>query len=515
MHRFARKVGALFAAMALALTTLLGTTPALAATGSFTIQSTNAEFAGKTVTAYQMFKAENPIVGDDGNVTSATYTLNAEWEGFFQAKLNVTDTGAALSEKAYNYVKGLSDGNKGATLVTFAKDAADYAKTAANKVTVAGTATASATANAAGKYAATFTGLEYGYYVFAPQGGSTSATRGNDAMLYNLVAASPAPVELKSEYPGVSKTVENNGNQDNHSSAQVGDAVKFTLNSAVPDTSEYTDYKFVINDVLSEGLDYNKDASITVGGQTYTGVTPSYDSAARKLTIDFSGVVKGLNPGDAIVVTYSATLNEKAVAGEDKASNKAYVEYSNNPGTTDTGTSVPSITHTYDFKFDLKKVDENNAALAGAEFSLTGPDGNVVSLVADGDSYRPAKAGETGATTVTTPGTGVIKFTGLKEGTYKLTEVNAPAGYNKLAAPVEVKIAATYNEDGTLDTYTVTYGDNDTAAGTGNVVTVQNKKGTLLPSTGGMGTVAFTVVGVAVVVAGIVWMALRKRARNS
>ena len=163
-----KKALVLFALVAVALVGAVAVAPAeaQAATGSFTIQSKNAEFAGKTVTAYQMFTVENPVV-ENGKVTSATYTLNTAWEGFFRGKLSTSDTGAALSEKAYSYVKDLVDGNKGATLVTFAKEAADYAKTYSG-ITAAGTANASTTADN-GYYKATFTGLEYGYYIFAPQ----------------------------------------------------------------------------------------------------------------------------------------------------------------------------------------------------------------------------------------------------------------------------------------------------------------------------------------------------------
>lgn len=278
-----KKALVLFALVAVALVGAVAVAPAeaQAATGSFTIQSKNAEFAGKTVTAYQMFTVENPVV-ENGKVTSATYTLNTAWEGFFRGKLSTSDTGAALSEKAYSYVKDLVDGNKGATLVTFAKEAADYAKTSSG-ITAAGTANASTTADN-GYYKATFTGLEYGYYIFAPQGGSTSAMRGNDAMLYNVVSATSDPVELKSVYPGVTKTVENGDKNDNHSSAQVGDKVSFTLRSAVPDTSEYNTYTFVIHDTLSTGLTFNNDVKVTVGGRDYTIFVKKYDEATRSLS---------------------------------------------------------------------------------------------------------------------------------------------------------------------------------------------------------------------------------------
>ena len=334
--------------------------------------------------------------------------------------------------------------------------------------------------------------------------------RGNDAMLYNVVSAMSDPVELKSVYPGVTKTVENGDKNDNHSSAQVGDKVSFTLRSAVPDTSEYNTYTFVIHDTLSTGLTFNNDVKVTVGGRDYTIFVKKYDEATRSLSLDFSNDIKNLTAGNAIVVTYSATLNENAVVGKDNL-NTAHVEYSNNPGGTGTGTSEPSKTHTYDFGFDLKKIGDNDAVLSGAEFQLLGTDGTAITLISDGnDGYRPIKTGETGGNTnVTTPENGIIKFTGLKEGVYKLSEVKAPSGYNKLAAPVKVTIAATYNADGTLINYTVT-----ADGATGTTVTVKNNKGTLLPSTGGMGTVIFTVAGAAIVIAGVAWTIARRRAQN-
>lgn len=512
MHKLARKLGALFTMLALVLATVASVTPAFAAdaaTGKVNISSTNGEFKGKTVTAYKMFTASNFAFNGDGSVSAATYTLETAWERFFQDKLSTTETGAPLSEKAYEYVKTLADGNRGATAVTFASDAAKWAKNQG----LASSKSAAAVASG-NTYVATFESLAYGYYVFVPEGGSTSTQRGTDAILNNVVSTE-TNINLKSVYPTLEKKVEG----QNHSSAQIGDTVNFTLTSAVPDMTEYDTYTFKVHDKLSKGLTFNAESvDVKVGGTTltkgtdYTVTNTGNGDETTSVEINFL-TIKAQTAGSAITVTYSATLNEKAGSGTTtQGKNEAYVEYSNNPGEQGTGKSEPSITHTYDFSFDLQKngEGENANGLQGAEFQLQDAEGNPISLVANGGAYRPLKdATETGATSVTTPAGGRISFTGLKEGTYKLVELKAPAGYNKLSAPIEVVISATYNDDGTLKNNTVT------ANGTPNsTVTVVNKKGTLLPSTGGMGTVVFTVAGVAIVAAGIIWTVVRKRANN-
>ena len=120
--------------------------------------------------------------------------------------------------------------------------------------------------------------------------------------------------------------------------------------------------------------------------------------------------------------------------------------------------------------------------------------------------YRPAKASDTDKVTeVETPATGIIEFTGLKAGAYYLKETFAPKGYNKLSDPVKVTINATINKTtGALESWTVN-GSAPTADVTVPVVKIENKKGALLPDTGGMGTVLFTVFGVLIVALGAGW----------
>ena len=489
-------------------------------TGTLTVSSANAEFAGKTVTAWQMFTATPDATGEN-----AGYQVATGWDEFFKGADVLNDSslsGDVLNEKAADYVRNLGKNND-AKVTDFAKKAADWARKQTNLTKTEVKASDTATD---GKYTATFTGLSFGYYVVSPAPGSTSSTRHTDAILVNVTKTDVTSIDLKSTYPTVDKKVDN----DNHSSAQIGDKVNFTLDSFVPDTSEYEKYTFKFVDTLSKGLTFNNDVAVTVGNASLTKnedyTVEQQDGDTTMVTIDLSKSIKTLEAGAAIKVTYSATLNENAVIGGTTGSNagntnSVKVVYSNDPNSESTGESKPSITHTYAFDFDLKKVavaekGQEAQALAGAEFQLKDKDGNVIKLVKTGatdkDTYRPAKTGETEnvVETVTTPASGIIAFTGLKAGEYQLVETEAPAGYNKLTAPIKVTITATYNDDGTLKNYAVTY-DNGPNDGTSHEVTVENHKGSLLPETGGMGTMLFTVLGVLVVALGAAWYVRSER----
>lgn len=513
MQATARKAVALFVAamMALAMAFVIAPSKAFAATtGNLTITNQSAEFNGKEVKAWQMFSA---TVTADGK--NASYTLNAAWEPFFKGiegagmeSLN----GEGLSQKAFEYVNALGT-DEDANVIAFAKKAADWAKK--QGINATSTVTAAASGDA---YVAKFEGLAFGYYVVSPQSGST-ADRGTDAILANVVTAEKN-VNLKSEYPTISKTVDGN----NHADAQVGDVLNFELKSKVPNMTEYTTYVFNFVDTLSKGLTLDQNTiKVTIGASElqkdvdYTVSATGGAGNATELKIimtDFK-TKHGDKAGQEIKVTYSASINEHAVAGTDDAGNSAKLEYSNDPINGGTGTSVPSETHGYTFDFDINKTDGmDGSALAGAVFQLQKKlDGTPIKLIVEsaGDDInpavvRPAKADEMGQAvdTITTPKSGKITFKGLDAAEYQLVETEAPDGYNKLKDPVDVKIEAAYNQDGTLNNWTVNGGGNDVA------LNIQNNKGTLLPETGGMGTIIFTVLGALAIIGGIAWAVRRK-----
>ena len=511
------KALALLAALAMMLGLgAVATAPAYAAGSNGSIAVTgNDGFQG--IAVYQMFNEE-------GEGATAKYVLNTAWNDFFTADaghggIGLKATGEDLSDAAYTYVKGLgqTDDKK---VSDFAKKAAAWAASQSLDET--------SQANVAGDTkTATVSNLNYGYYLVVPNPkGSTDQTdpfRGTDAMLVNVNSGTTVAMNLKTVYPTVDKKVEDN---ENHASASVGDTLDFTLTSTVPDISEYTKgYQFSFVDTLSEGLTFNEDSVVVkINGTPETDYHVS--TAGQTLTINFgvagSGLLAGKydatslftgKAGQTITVAYTATLNENAVVadGTDDATdadntNTVKVVYSNNPTTDGTGESGESKTHQYTFKFDLNKTD-GSTGLAGAQFQLKKGD-DVIKLFAAGqdNTYRPAKTGEQGVDTVTTPEGGVIHFTGLAEGTYQLVETEAPEGYNKVADPIEVKIEASYNEDGTLESWTVNKNGQ-------NAVEVINHAGTLLPGTGGIGTAIFTVAGIVLIAAGVAW-AMRRRQRD-
>ncbi|MBM6705684.1 SpaH/EbpB family LPXTG-anchored major pilin [Bifidobacterium pullorum subsp. saeculare] len=530
------KAKALALLTALAMTLGLGAiaaTPALAVaagTGSLTVTGNDA-FA--SVDAYQMFVVEG------SQADSAKYTLNSAWNGFF-TKDNLkgfpeTVAEGGLSDAAFTYIKGLGK-NDTEKVNAFAKTAAAWA---AEHLSESSAPTKVSENADDGTNQAMLSNLAFGYYLVVPNPkGSTPDNahqgRGTDAMLVNVSKAGQT-MDLKTVYPTVEKKV----NNENHASASVGDTLTFTLTSTVPDTSEYTkSYQFAFEDVLSKGLTFNSITKITIGGDENTLTpdteykltqTPDSSSGGTKLRIDFGTESGGIynaktlfdgKAGKTITVTYTATLNENAVvadgtndATDADNTNTAKVIYSNNPSKDTTGESGESKTHQYTFGFDLNKTDGTNG-LAGAKFQLKNSDGTVINLISTGkdNTYRPAKTDETGITEgiVTTPADGVIHFTGLDEGNYTLHETEAPDGYNK-AADTTVTIEATYNnENGTLESWSVKVGDQDQADQTVEVV---NHAGTILPGTGGIGTVVFTVAGIVLIVAGVAW-AMRRRQRD-
>lgn len=537
--KFTKRMATLLMALAMMLCL---TVPAFAAepAAQARLTVTGDQLKGKKVHATKMFTASwvdsntNGYI-DDGDKLS--YTLDEAWKGLFWATGLSTEstlptgsvdvsgqTGTTLNEKALAYLNAMTDNSDG--LNTFAATAAKYL----TAHPIADTKTATGIDD----NTATFEGLVPGYYLVQPDKGSTSATRKTDAMLVNVPSDKAASLLLKSEYPSVEKKIDTDKTE---SSAQIGDTVNFTLTSKVPDMTDYTTYYFAFKDTMSKGLTFDADSvTVTIDGTalttttdfTVTTKTDGVANDATEITIEILNMkTKYANKADKeIKVTYSATLNKDAVAGNAGNKNEAKVEYSNNPSTNDRGSSNPSITttRTYPVKVQKHAFEDTvtTSVLAGAKFALStseivpaftkGTDGsytldtsdtNVVRLVGSDASYRVAeKNDETGFVTYFTTTNQVITINGLKAGTYYLHEIEAPKGYNKLTAPVKVTITETKDET-TGNVTGVTYTVNSGAASNDSNVKIDNHTGSMLPSTGGMGTIGLTALGVGVVALGV------------
>lgn len=532
MKSLMKKVFAAAAAIAtvfgLAATTV-ATANAAGGNATLTVSTKDAKFAGKTVNAYKMFSAT--VSGDGGAVS---HTLTDGWKPFFMSSTldgltGVTD--ANVNDKANEYVSKLTGKEK--DLSAFAAKASNWAQTN-NNITADATATVSKNAATDGKYTATFTNLDYGYYVVAVPGATVADTNSQYAALVRVHSTS-VDAEIKGALPTVDKKVQVNGTGKDATDAKIGDTLTFTLTSTIPDMSAYDTYTFNFKDTLSKGLTFGQVKSVKVENVTltentdYTVTTPTA-SNNNTLTVamkDFK-TKQQANAGKKITVTYTATLNENAVVGGAGNVNSAKIQYSNDPSTNGTGESEPSKVRVFTYGFTVDKYTgdygENATRLAGAEFTLAHKDGSAISFVqvSAGSAtanavYRVAKAGETGTTTITTPANGKVVFEGLKNGEYTLTETKAPAGYNKLASAIGVKVNGQNNgTDTTNATVTITYnndnGNDYNQTASNGVIPVQNKSGAILPGTGGMGTIAFTVIGVLVIALGVAWTLKRKNA---
>lgn len=533
MKSLMKKVFAAAAAIAtvfgLAATTVA--TANAADNATLTVSTTDAKFASKTVNAYKMFSA---TVSGDG--TAVSYTLTDAWKPFFEDSAASGLTGVTsenVNDKANEYVSKLKNDD----LVAFATKASNWAQTKANNIAAGATATVFADASN-GKYTATFAGLDYGYYVVAVPGATLANTSGQYATLVSVDRAN-VTADIKGDLPTVDKKVQVGSTGKDVTDAKIGDTLTFTLTSTIPDMSAYNTYTFNFKDTLSRGLTFGQVTSVTVDGVTnpltvgtdYTVTTPTASDNTLTVAMKDFKAKQQANAGKKITVTYTATLNENAVVGGAGNTNSATIQYSNNPSTDGTGESEPSKVRvfTYGFTVDKYTGDEyTNAAtrLAGAEFTLAPKDGTAISFVqVDAGSetanaeYRVAKTGEEGATTtIITPASGKVVFQGLKNGEYTLTETKAPAGYNKLASAIGVKVNGQNDgTDTTNATVTITY-DNDNGSSnykqsaSNGVIPVRNKSGVTLPGTGGMGTIAFTVIGVLVIALGVAWTLKRKNA---
>ena len=547
----------LFALMTIAALMFTMTIVCFAAAGPAqgTLNVTGDELKGKNVSVYQIFSVNWDDKNGDGKMDAndnISYELTSDWEGFFTDARLTGITGASKSEKAEKYIAsptGDPDETPGA-LLQIAKEMKAYAK--ANNIAP------TETQSNANSNTVSFT-LDSGYYLVVPQSGSTSVTRQTDATLVNVPSNASANWNIKSEYPTVEKKA--NGLKEN--SANIGDTITFTLESEIPDLTEYADtpyYTLRFKDTFSNGLTFDGVATVTVTITdkddpeavttltTSTDFLPTYDSTTKTLTValgrektihddvnnadntycDLKTLLeayRAVGADDKITITYTAKLNSNAIIFDSTQTvnyndNTATVEYSNDPSDASSyGTSTPSITKTYTYPLTVYKHDASATpvALAGAVFQLLKNDQvtqiNLVSVSSGSDSapavYRVATTDDSATvSSITTPGSGKVTIKGLAEGTYYLKETTAPTGYNKLDSDIVIVIAPSQT-NGETDYSTPVYtvgGETDDSE-----IEVVNHKGTLLPTTGSIGTIGLTVLGVGVVIFGFVFTSRKKK----
>lgn len=502
--KYMKKLLTLLAVLTLALAMAV---PAFAEAATTTYTITINHGTG-TYAAYQIFK------GDLYNDTLS----NIEWGD------NVTPDGQKVLGHPADKAKALTGE---AEAKAFASEVAQYLTDPA-----AGTGTDS------------ITGLAAGYYLIK----NTDVGTGEVFTDYILQVVENVTVQPKSGKPTLDKQIRHNDNGewgvvgDN----QIGDTVEFRTITTVPIVSGYTEYTYVIHDEMSAGLTSNvhsnDDVTIKVNDEDakkldkiyYTVTVDPKNANKFTVTVDVLKAIEDgkMAAGDTLYTYYTGILNENAAVYDvGKQNNKAYLEYSNNPHDNTTTNKTPEkVVYDWTFKMEINKIDgESKAPLSDAKFVLSkngncslgtiGDDGtpsntkDLIDLIENSDgSYTVAPAGYTGSV-VNVMTAGKITIKGLDDATeYYLYETKAPAGYNRLTDAVKFKITATYNDTG--DSWTsVTAAVNDVEQSSVSVQ-VANNKGSTLPSTGGIGTTLFYVIGGGLMAVAAVLLVTKKRMNN-
>ena len=542
-----KKLASLLLALVMALALAV---PAFAAGETYSITVTNEKksvsIIGNTYYAYKLFDAtydaENHVA----------YTVSKEFESFSYNGKSGDELIAAVANMDAD------------ALDAFAKAALEYATDSNNNIAAAGSTKATSET-------ATISLNEPGYYLVT--GTATAPDNQTVTAACALTTAKPtAKVNVKADAPSVDKKIVEGEKKVAANTASIGDSVKYEITSKVPDMKGYNGYIFVLEDTLSKGLTFNDDMVITVGDKTltkdtdYTLTVKTNDDGTTSLEIVFKNFIQ-YTAGAAIKVTYSATLNQDADLTQTGNPNEVKLIYSNNPNFDYSGDKVPgegvptgetpkSETNTYVTGIKLTKIDgKTKETLTGAKFEIKG-EGEKVILINE-KIYRVSETGtfymlKDGSYTETAPtdatkdsydstttkyeevlevvkntvstkvnatgyvnDKGVLTFEGMGEGTYTITEIVAPDGYNLLDKPITITITA----NATLDKceWTVKNGETALNAGADHLFAfnVENNAGAQLPSTGGIGTTIFYVVGSVLVIGAAVALITRKRMGKS
>lgn len=434
----------------------------------------NNAIVGQTYDIYRVLELESYSTGK-----AYAYKVASKWSEFVKTE----DAQKYLLVNTEGYVSWVGD-RTDARAAAFARLALDYAE----KHNIVNDGSQTATSTTVVFNGEDSKGLELGYYLVDSSTGALCSLDTTD---------NEVTISEKNTVPSVAKTVEENGKYEDKNTADIGDTVNFKTEITVGAGAQ----NYVLYDKMSDGLTYQSIKKVElVSGETTTELTLGDDyvmDPVAETDYDFimnftDSLEKTIKVNDVIVVYYTAILNEKAVVEENGNENETHLVYG------DGTESNYDRTYTYTFKFNLVKENAQNEQLTGAEFKLYAANKEtLINLVQEADRiYRVATEEETKVegfeSAIIVAGDVIIK--GLDEATYYLKEITPPNGYNLLADFVEVKVEASYGAEG-VSTTLVSGAENNLVTYAQDKVTVINTTGNELPSTGGMGTVLFIVIG--------------------
>ncbi len=495
----------------------MGMTAFAATTGSITITGVSTAVA-HTFEAYQVFDGD---LAEDG-----TTLTNLVWGSAVTAYNGEAVTaGEAVPDEVL------------AILTDSTKTEAERARAFADAVTLS-TATKTFTSS---NGTATASGLDDGYYIVKDVTNLSTADDANSAWIVQVV--DDAEIAIKNAKPTVDKQVQDEvadkeegadaegwGESADHA---INEIFQFKLTAQITaddDLAFYNSYKVVFHDTLSTGVVYNGNMVVTVNGTEITaGTDYTTDAQVGATATEFTVTINDLIPlladgdtlgNDTIVVTYDAYLNSDAQVDNGNVEsttnqNDVYLEYSNNPDSTGAGdgtgqTPTDSVwVFTYrvnNTKYANEKVAGNE--LDGAGFTLKDANGNAIKLIDNEDgTYTVADqtATEGVVTEMISSNDGQFDIIGLDAGTYTLEETTVPDTYNKLS-PQTIVINATHAENDAETEATMTLANTSTMNND-----IINKSGSSLPSTGGIGTTLFYVIGGTMAAGAGVYLISKKR----
>lgn len=512
---------------------------------SITVKAGNDNMTHSAVAAYQVFAGTYNDA--DSNLTITGWGDGINVTAFITAIKADATIGSSFAGEITNDASGAQ---AVADIVGKWTDNSEQAKAFA-KLAVANAATKSGTYSEG-----VISGIADGYYVMADESAATATDPTGSAFtlgLLQVVGGENVKVTTKIDYPTVVKKVqEDDKTDDGGYGAGFNDVADWDANTDVPfkiiatmpsNIDEYDHYYMNFTDTLDDTFGNPENIVVTAGTKTLvkdTDYTITANGNDMNIVImDLKGV-DGLTVDDktTVTVTYTAKLNVSgdnlAIIGRNGQKNKVKLEYSNNPNKTGDGSSAPDDTGetpedkviVFTYELDITKIDgATKATIENAQFKL-GNDKNQWATVNEDGYFTGWVDNETSATVLKSDANGIFKVIGLDDGSYKLKELNWSEEYNIPETAFEAVIDA--NTLFTQDDYAnasaalieltgSVNGKDDTGANADDGIvagTIENNKGTTLPSTGGIGTTLFYVGGGCVVALAGVALITKKRMNN-
>ena len=560
--------------------------------------------AVNTYEAYQIFAgtfSTGTVKNEKNENVTESYLSDIDWgtgvitagddyTAMIEALKNATPT---LYDNGETLLAGVNDATKVAMALSKLENMAQEVDKFNEIVGAHLTSTCAKATESQDKKTQVFEGLTAGYYLVKDVDNSLKDQQNQSYTKYLVKLVYTTTISVKSQAMNLHKFIVEDGKEVKANNAAMGETVSYRLESATSKMDGYEKpYTYVIHDELDEGLTFNKDVVVKIGknadldkNEVYAAenVKVEYSTAANDkysetmpevpkngklyIRITVNNLVENSKQDMNVLVTYSATVNNKAVIGTNPNTNTAYLEYSNNPNQSQdnnipTSTTPAEHVYTYVAGFEISKISPADKLLPGAQFMIEGTGdttitkSNVIGYSfkedADGEYYNVNNSYTTatqdnygGKKYVAEYGTiekdgpqvvgmtsdkdekdgdktvGTLRFNGLKEGTYTITEVLAPTGYKKLDKPITVKIewtAPNLKNDKTECEWKYTVSSEE------NVVTstetdnshykIVNRHGLTLPFTGGEGANLLAGLGLALMAAAVAAILYIKRRQN-